>query len=673
MHNLEDQGYTQLELELDLEDLEPNFLSQFDGQHFDYILEELYLSSSNPENLSTKKSVSLKMGKHKDPKGGLTKEGIEYYNRKTGSNLKPGVTWKPRTAEDFRRKGSFLTRFYTNPSGPLVDKNGNPTRLAKAATKWGEPIPRTMAAAARLAAKGRNLLKKAKRMKEAKSARVQKTSLNTYESYSIPSKNPNDYLVVEDRDKVSTYRLQVKENGKPNPRLMGAAWRALYHPSGHRGNPYKGPYKDKAKRKLRALYKSLGREMPRVQRNSTEALTDNESLEHLTSMKELYYDLLWRPIRSGRKLSRPRIRRYSDQHPDQFNPDDLTLDTNTPELQEAHTNSSWRQDMMELIWDELDLPNTIANLASSIVDTVLLEGKFSKQECQYLENPPTELSNYSCSKCIFFDSDSSTCSIIEPSDVNESAWCRFNIIPESNDDYDDEELVEITLDSGYTNSIYTVDLSSTDSLNKIIELNIPENYVYLDKSDQEFIVGKYSFDSYTQAIMFAQDVATKAESIKHHPQKLLVIYTAPGADVYVELSTNDEVVEDTVININAPTYKDIYLADYCNNIYRKNYKYGNIYQNLNNNNLSNSIDPFDNDYEAHYYVDQLNLAMLDSDLSDLDSSNLELYSKSIFLDKDKHEQAKAEAKTKFRVYPSVYANMWMVKRYKELGGKFRSV
>jgi len=59
-----------------------------------------------------------------------------------------------------RRKGSFLTRFFTNPSGPMKDEKGRPTRLALSAAAWGEPVPSDAAAAARLAEKGRNLLKR---------------------------------------------------------------------------------------------------------------------------------------------------------------------------------------------------------------------------------------------------------------------------------------------------------------------------------------------------------------------------------------------------------------------------------------------------------------------------------------------------------------------------------
>ena len=96
----------------------------------------------------------------KDPKGGLTAAGRAHFKKKEGANLKPGVKGPADTPEKMRRKGSFLTRFYTNPSGPLKRPNGEPTRLALAARAWGESAPSTLAAAARLAAKGRALLKR---------------------------------------------------------------------------------------------------------------------------------------------------------------------------------------------------------------------------------------------------------------------------------------------------------------------------------------------------------------------------------------------------------------------------------------------------------------------------------------------------------------------------------
>lgn len=106
-------------------------------------------------------TISIKSDKPlKDPKGGLTAAGRAHFKRTQGANLKPGVKGPADTPEKMRRKGSFLTRFYTNPSGPLVDENGQPTRLALAAAAWGEPVPKTQADAAKLAAKGRRMLER---------------------------------------------------------------------------------------------------------------------------------------------------------------------------------------------------------------------------------------------------------------------------------------------------------------------------------------------------------------------------------------------------------------------------------------------------------------------------------------------------------------------------------
>ncbi|HEY2040116.1 MAG TPA: DUF6321 domain-containing protein [Edaphobacter sp.] len=93
----------------------------------------------------------------RDPKGGLTEIGREYYRLKEGANLKPGVKGPADTPEKMRRKGSFLTRMFTHPRGPMV-RNGKPTRLALSAVAWGEPIPKTVEDAYALAAEGRKLL-----------------------------------------------------------------------------------------------------------------------------------------------------------------------------------------------------------------------------------------------------------------------------------------------------------------------------------------------------------------------------------------------------------------------------------------------------------------------------------------------------------------------------------
>lgn len=44
----------------------------------------------------------------------------------------------------------------------------------------------------------------------------------------------------------------------------------------------------------------------------------------------------------------------------------------------------------------------------------------------------------------------------------------------------------------------------------------------------------------------------------------------------------------------------------------------------------------------------------------------------VFENKELHARVKAEAKKKFKVYPSAYANAWMVKEYKKRGGTFRN-
>jgi hypothetical protein len=95
----------------------------------------------------------------RDPSGGLTAAGREFFRKIEGAHLKPGVKGPADTPEKMKRKGSFLTRHFTHPRGPMV-KDGKPTRLALSAQAWGEPIPKTEAAARKLAAKGGALLKK---------------------------------------------------------------------------------------------------------------------------------------------------------------------------------------------------------------------------------------------------------------------------------------------------------------------------------------------------------------------------------------------------------------------------------------------------------------------------------------------------------------------------------
>ena len=109
---------------------------------------------------SLRGSATSRSGPLQDPRGGLTAAGRAAYARKDGAHLRPGVKGPADTPDKMRRKGSFLRRHYANPRGPMRDANGNPTRLALAAHAWGEPVPRTLAAARALARKGAALLER---------------------------------------------------------------------------------------------------------------------------------------------------------------------------------------------------------------------------------------------------------------------------------------------------------------------------------------------------------------------------------------------------------------------------------------------------------------------------------------------------------------------------------
>ena len=90
------------------------------------------------------------------------------FRERDGSRLRPGVTRKAADMmpEDMRRKGSWAVRFYGRKSlPPLIDAQGRPTRFALSAHAWGEPVPKTEAAARRIAEKGRRLLERYRRAK----------------------------------------------------------------------------------------------------------------------------------------------------------------------------------------------------------------------------------------------------------------------------------------------------------------------------------------------------------------------------------------------------------------------------------------------------------------------------------------------------------------------------
>ena len=68
---------------------------------------------------------------HKNPKGGLTQKGRDYFKRKEGSNLKAPV----KSGVNPRRV-SFAARF-AGMKGPMKEEKGRPTRKALALRAWG--------------------------------------------------------------------------------------------------------------------------------------------------------------------------------------------------------------------------------------------------------------------------------------------------------------------------------------------------------------------------------------------------------------------------------------------------------------------------------------------------------------------------------------------------------
>ncbi len=108
---------------------------------------------------TARKSAPKSMPKEgRNPQGGLTKAGREFFAQRDGSHLKPGVTGPADTPEKMKRKGSFLVRTFTHPRGPMKDEHGEPTRLALSAHAWGEKVPANEAAAHKLAQTGHKLL-----------------------------------------------------------------------------------------------------------------------------------------------------------------------------------------------------------------------------------------------------------------------------------------------------------------------------------------------------------------------------------------------------------------------------------------------------------------------------------------------------------------------------------
>jgi len=93
-------------------------------------------------------------------KGGLNAKGRASYKAETGGTLKPPVKGAPKTPEQMRRKGSFLTRMGSMP-GLLFDDDGDKTRLKLSLEAWGHRGDKASAVA-----KGRRLLEQYRKRKD---------------------------------------------------------------------------------------------------------------------------------------------------------------------------------------------------------------------------------------------------------------------------------------------------------------------------------------------------------------------------------------------------------------------------------------------------------------------------------------------------------------------------
>jgi len=76
---------------------------------------------------------------YKNPTGGLTQKGRDYYNNKFGGHLKAPVTTPPSKlkpgSKAANRRKSFCARM-SGVEGPMKKPNGEPTRKALALRKW---------------------------------------------------------------------------------------------------------------------------------------------------------------------------------------------------------------------------------------------------------------------------------------------------------------------------------------------------------------------------------------------------------------------------------------------------------------------------------------------------------------------------------------------------------
>lgn len=108
-------------------------------------------------------SVQKLAARLKNPEGGLTAAGRRHYAKTEGANLKPGVKNVDKAGDSEKKRWArWAVRFYSNPRGPMTNAKGEPTRLALMANAWGTKVPKTREEAQSIAARGREILEKAK-------------------------------------------------------------------------------------------------------------------------------------------------------------------------------------------------------------------------------------------------------------------------------------------------------------------------------------------------------------------------------------------------------------------------------------------------------------------------------------------------------------------------------
>ncbi len=99
------------------------------------------------------------------------------------------------------------------------------------------------------------------------------------------------FLVIEESKDGGKRKkhLPTTKNGKLSRALCAAAWAALFSPGGHRGQPYAGPGKTEAKRKLKAIYAKQGWDTP--EKKAAELYLDDTA--EGVPMSDLDLAILW--------------------------------------------------------------------------------------------------------------------------------------------------------------------------------------------------------------------------------------------------------------------------------------------------------------------------------------------------------------------------------------------